>query len=491
MKTNTALKVPQTYTHGGGLALKNQTAEMELLRAVSSCLLWEKSFYETGSSLAKRIATLSTQVTPEFLAALAVYARSNLNLRHVSLWLAVQLIRHPDSAEVDVKNVVASVIQRADELAEIISLYWLDQPVKGVKHAPLAAQLKKGLAIAFQKFNEYNLAKYNRDGAVKLRDVLFLCHAKPIDYAQKKLWKRLVDNTLKTPDTWEVALSSGADKKETFTRLIKEEKLGALALLRNLRNMSEAGVADKVVANALATCNVGRLFPYRFIAAARHAPRFEDAIEKTMLRGLTESEQLPGHTVVVLDTSGSMGGTLGDKSEMTRIDAAAALAIQCREVCESVSIYATAGDDGSQIHATALLPNRHGFALADAFRQAPKTLGGGGIFLVQVMKYIAEREKDVTRVIVFTDEQDCDHKAKPETAMKLGEYNYLINVASYEPALAAVSGWQRIDGFSERVLDWIRAEESTDLNAVLETIQSTSSTKKAKSTKKTKSKSRN
>jgi len=53
----------------------------------------------------------------------------------------------------------------------------------------------------------------------------------------------LVAGELATPDTWEVALSAGAsvDKREAWERLLAENKLGAQALLRNLRNMAEPG----------------------------------------------------------------------------------------------------------------------------------------------------------------------------------------------------------------------------------------------------------
>src|SRR5271168_1342881 len=84
-------------------------------------------------------------------------------------------------------------------------------------------------------FDEYALAKYDRASVVRLRDVLFLSHAKPRDTAQAELWKRLIANELITPDTWEVALASGGDKRTHWERLLTERKLGALALLRNLR----------------------------------------------------------------------------------------------------------------------------------------------------------------------------------------------------------------------------------------------------------------
>src|SRR5712691_5555100 len=102
--------------------------------------------------------------------------------------------------------------------------------------APLSKQAQKALARAFPKFNEYALQKYNGgQKAVKLRDVLRICHAKPANDDQAALWKRLNEGTLSTPDTWEVELSKGGDKKESWTRLLKEEKLGGLAMLRNLR----------------------------------------------------------------------------------------------------------------------------------------------------------------------------------------------------------------------------------------------------------------
>jgi len=57
---------------------------------------------------------------------------------------------------------------------------------------------------------------------VKLRDVLLLCHAKAEKRGAGALWKKLVENTLESPDTWEVALSAGKDKRETWERLLRE-----------------------------------------------------------------------------------------------------------------------------------------------------------------------------------------------------------------------------------------------------------------------------
>ena len=102
--------------------------------------------------------------------------------------------------------------------------------------------MKKGLAAAFPKFDEYQLAKYDRGGPIKLRDVLFLCHAKPRDAAQAGVWKQLIwGRAHHARHLGGCTLSSGADKREAWERLLREQKLGALALLRNLRNMQRGG----------------------------------------------------------------------------------------------------------------------------------------------------------------------------------------------------------------------------------------------------------
>jgi 60 kDa SS-A/Ro ribonucleoprotein len=161
-----------------------------------------------------------------------------MKLRHAPLLLVREMARTPRIARWWPRP-WTRVIQRADELSEFVAIYWAGG------RQPLSAQVKKGLAAAFGKFDEYALAKYDRAGAVRLRDVLFLSHARPVDEAQAALWKRLAENELATPDTWEVALSAAgrgeSDKREVWERLLAERKLGALALLRNLRNLHDCG----------------------------------------------------------------------------------------------------------------------------------------------------------------------------------------------------------------------------------------------------------
>ena len=211
-----------------------------------------------------------------------------MKLRHAPLLLVREMARYATHRGL-VAETLERVIQRADELSEFVAIYW------ATGRQPLSAQVKKGLAAAFGKFDEYALAKYDRAGAVRLRDVLFLCHARPVDEAQAALWKRLVDNELATPDTWEVALSAAGRgeaaegdrevaKREVWERLLADRKLGALALLRNLRNLHQAGVSEELVLAALAEMKTDRVLPFRFLAAARVAPQWEQPLEFAMFR---------------------------------------------------------------------------------------------------------------------------------------------------------------------------------------------------------------
>jgi len=393
-------------------------------------LLWEDTFYEDGVSIAERIASLVPLVAPDTVSGMAIEARERMKLRHAPLWVVREMARQPKHKAL-VADTLAKVIQRADELAEFVALYWKDG------RQPLSKQVKKGLAQAFTKFDAYQLAKYNRDGAVKLRDVLFLCHAKPKDETQERIWKQLIDGTLPSPDTWEVSLSAGKDKKATWERLLAENKLGGLALLRNLRNMAESKVDESLVFAALDRMKTERILPFRFIAAAKHAPQWESRIERAMLKCLEGREKLPGKTVLLIDVSGSMDWEISAKSDLKRYDAANGLAILARELCEQVAIY-------SFSNSIVRIPDRHGFALRDAIANSQFH---GGTYLGRAVQHINDNEK-YDRLIVLTDEQSHDPVPNPKGK------GYIINVAAYKNGVG-YGAWTHIDGWSEAVIDYI------------------------------------
>jgi Mg-chelatase subunit ChlD len=421
-------------THEGAPA-KHISVEQQLRRSVLACMLWEDQFYEDGVAIAGRIRELVAKVAPEKVAALAVEARAQMKLRHAPLLLVREMARLATHRHL-VAETLMQVIQRADELSEFVALYWSEGK------QPLSAQVKKGLAAAFTRFDEYALAKYNRAAPVKLRDVLFLCHAKPVDAAQAELWKRLVEGELATPDTWEVALSSGADKREAWERLLSENKLGALALLRNLRNMAEAKVSEQAIRDGLARMKTERVLPFRFIAAARYAPQWEAELEQAMFRSLEAQTKLPGKTVLLVDVSGSMDAPLSRRSDMRRNDAAYGLAILLREIAEQVSVY-TFSDQLARV------PSRQGFALRDALNASQPH---NATYLGKALAAIHENDAKYDRLIVITDEQSHDAVPNPKAR------GWMLNVASYQNGVG-YGAWMHVDGWSDSVIEYIRAAE--------------------------------
>jgi hypothetical protein len=420
-------------THEGAPAFAYVTKEQQLRRAVLSCLLWEGEFYEDGEAISARIAKLAAALDPELVARLAIEARPEMNLRHAPLLLLTVLAKTGAKREKLVANTVAEVIQRADELSELVAIYWRNG------RRPLSAQLKKGLARAFDKFDAYELAKYDRPGPVRLRDVLFLVHAKPKAAEQAETWRKLAEKELDSPDTWEVALSAGADKRATFERLLREGKLGYLALLRNLRNMAQAGADEDLVRQAiLDRKGARRVLPFRFIAAARAAPMFDRELDKALQAAIAEQRKLSGRTIVLVDVSGSMDARLSQRSDLTRMDAAAALASVVNGEVRAFSFSQEVKE----------VPARKGLAGIDAIvRSQPH----GGTYLGKAVEHVNGVKHD--RLIVITDEQSHDRVPDP-----VARRAYMINVASYRNGVG-YGRWVHLDGFSEQVLRYIAEYE--------------------------------
>lgn len=435
MQTNKP-RSPGPRTHEGAPAYPHLSPWLTLRRSVLACMLWEDQFYEDGEDIAKRIRDTAASVPVEKIAQLAIEARHKHNLRHVPLLLLRELVwrAHGQLAS----KTIEQVVSRADELPELLSIYWQE----GKK--PLAKQLKLGLARAFRKFDAYQLAKYNRDKAITLRDVMFLVHPEPKDATQAAVWKHLADNTLKAPDTWEVALSGGADKKTTFERLLRENNLGYLALLRNLRNMQQAGVDESLVkASIHARKGAQRVLPFRYYAAAKAAPRYERQLDEAMVAAISDLPKLPGTTAILVDVSGSMNAPLSSRSDLTRMDAAAVLASMVQADDKLVFTFS---------YRTVEVPARDGMAGVEAI---VKSQEHGGTCLARAVLHI-NQHVPCDRLIVITDEQ-ATMEAVPNAKAPLA---YMINVGSYRNGVG-YGKWTHIDGFSENVLTYLHELEAS------------------------------
>ena len=207
-------RIKKEFTHEGARAVRiNPLAQLE--RSVMSCLLWESEFYEDGQTIGQRIADLVKAVSAEDVARVAIQAKEDMRLRHVPLLLVRELMRTVEGRTM-ARSLFPRVILRPDDITEFLCIYWKDN-----KEEPLAKQVKRCLGDTFRKFDEYQLAKYNGgQKAVKLRDALRMTRPKPAHEAQAELWHKLAKGELATPDTWEVELSRGGNKKQPFQHAI-------------------------------------------------------------------------------------------------------------------------------------------------------------------------------------------------------------------------------------------------------------------------------
>ena len=437
MRLNTQSERVYPKTHEGAPGPR-LSPEDQLRRSVMACMLWEKSFYESGEDIVKRIYRLAQEVDPGTVGKLAVEARHEMKIRHAPLVLLSALAK-TGAGRSETGDDISITINRVDELAEFLAVHAkLNGTTPDEVKPVLSNQMRKGLSSAFRKFDEYQLAKYDRPGPVKLRDVMNLCHAKPRDKEQAEIWDRLLGGRLKTPDTWEVAMSAGADRCETFTRLLNEEKLGYMALLKNLKSMVEAGVDRGLVRDALvARKGAHNVLPFRYIAAARACPVMEKEIDKAMAAALDELPVLPGKTVVLVDVSYSMAmDRVSKKSDMTRMDAACALATLVRS--EEKEVYSFSSD-------TKLVPPREGMAMVDAIQNSQPNRN---TYLGRAVHHVNDVGYD--RLIVVTDEQSHDPVPGPKS-----KNAWMVNVGVYKNSVGHKGGWNRITGWSESLIRYI------------------------------------
>ncbi len=415
-------KISPIHTHEGAKA-RHITPKQQLERSVMSCMLWENTFYESGVSIAERIKGLVKEVSYEDVSDIALRAKNDMRLRHIPLMLVRELFRYKEYRKTT-GELLLNLISRPDDITEFLAMYWSENPKE-----PLAKQVKVALGKAFHKFDEYSLAKYNGGSkAIKLVDALRIVHPE-----KSELLGKLRKDELATPDTWEVELSKGGDKKEAWNRLLQDKKLGGLAMLRNIRNMTQAGVDSMAIKAGIQNLNTGKLLPINFIAAGIHNVQFESTIEEKFFESF-KKEKAKGRTVVLVDTSGSMSDKLSAKSEMTRQDVASSLAMICRETFDDVRLFLFSNSIGE-------IAGRRGFAIKDlinAFEHGGTELGGAIRHIQANVPY--------DRLIVITDEQSSD---------RVPDFKgYLINVASNKNGVGYGS-CVHIDGWSDRVIDYI------------------------------------
>jgi 60 kDa SS-A/Ro ribonucleoprotein len=386
------------------------------------------------------------------------------------------------------------VIQRADEITEILAFYQAANSRNGIKKLnKLSKQVQKGLATAFNKFDEYQFAKYNRQTEIKLQDALFLVHPKAKSNEQQTLFDKIINDTLEVPYTWEVELSvlgqtkfeSEAEKKMAFKakweELIASGKLGYMALLRNLRNILQADVSKdfiQKVAERLADerqVAQSKQLPFRFLSAYRELKSVEsthttlvlNALEKAILASVVNLKGFDENTKVLIacDTSGSMATPVSKKSTVQMYDIGLVLGMLLQSKAQSV-MSGIFGDTWKIIN----LPQNGVLANADALRSRMGEVGyatNGYLVIEDLIK----RKAIMDKVMIFTDMQLWNSGyngktiAKEWTTYKTIVPNarlYLFDLAGYGQAPLDVKSQDvcLIAGWSDKVFEVLESIEN-------------------------------
>lgn len=462
--------------------------EWQLYTATVTSALSDK-FYEGTGNRIETLRSLIAKCDPVFVAQLAIYTRQKMNLRSIPLVLAVELakVHRGDSV---VSRMVSQIVKRADEIMELLAYYQLANNRKDIKKLNrLSKQIQAGLQNAFNGFDEYQFAKYNRDAEVKLRDALFLVHPKAKDEAQQVLFNKIVNDSLSTPYTWETELSAlgqtkfytDGEKAAAFRfkweELIDSRKLGYMALMRNLRNILEAKVSDvhidKVCETLANAENVRRSkqLPFRFLAAYReisqeksaYAGRVLDALEKAVVVSAENIKGFDAETSVLLacDVSGSMYQAVSPKSKIKAYDIGLMLAMLLKSRCKN-AITGMFGDTWKIINVatSGILSN------VEAFYRRNGEVGysTNGYLVIQDL---VKRKEQVDKIMIFTDLQLWNSNNDTKIVSVWNDYKrispnsklYLFDLAGYgnTPLDITKEDVYLIAGWSDKVFDIIEA----------------------------------
>lgn len=467
------------------------TPQLELYTAVATAGLSDQ-FYEKAADKMQRLRELIEKNDAAFVAKLAIYVREKMYLRTVPMVLTVELAKQQSGNGI-VSKLTNRVVQRADEITELLAYYAMANERKSVKKLnKLSKQMQKGLAEAFNKFDEYQFAKYNRDAEVKLKDALFLVHPKAKDEAQQILFDKIVKDELQDPYTWEVELSvlgqqkfenaeaKAAAVKAKWEELIFSNKMGYMATLRNLRNILEAEVSKEALnkvceylgdANAVAK---SKQLPFRFLAAYRELKQLNngrvskvlEALETAVLQSAANIAGYDENTKVVIaaDVSGSMQKAISAKSKVKCYDIGLMLAMLLQSRCQNV-VTGMFGDTWKVIN----VPKKNILSNVNEFYRREGEVGysTNGYLVIQDL---LQRNKVVDKVMLFTDCQLWNsYNGNDNIATLWKQYKrvapyaklYLFDLAGYgnTPLNVQRDDVFLIAGWSDKIFDVLKAIE--------------------------------
>lgn len=466
---------PGTSYNGNPQVLKEDAHQLYELAVM--WLMGKDSFYESNDARWKRVEALVDSVVADnqldFIANTIIHARHVMNIRSMPIALTVlfaKSLRKQNKSYPYMRILVRDVIARVDQITD---MYAVALGVFGSKNKiPLA--IKRGVADAFNSFNEYQFAKYNTSSGVKLRDVLRIVHPKGSDEAQGELFKKIMTDALETPYTWETELSRNGqlheserkEKSVLWAELVTSGKLGYMALLRNLRNIKEANVgmeAMDIVYDRLADpeqVRKSKQLPFRFINALDSVQQLNDnklnrALSRAVDASLGNLPQIGKNVWIIIDCSGSMNGMWGSRSGTAPIKTA----------CLFAAALAKANAEADNVRVTMFSENaKHISVNTDepVLTITNKLMGevyGGGTNLRAALNLKSRLGFEPDTVVVLSDMQ-VNHLGSQNVSGLFEKdcVKVAINLEAYDSTpLDEKLGWYQLSGWSERLFDFIPA----------------------------------
>ena len=392
----------QTYNGWTAYSLSNK---QELIKL---CLtsFFSSDFYEKDSEKITRIQEYAKNIDTNFLFNLAIFSREYglRSINHVLFIETAQRIYWKEGTRKKLTDVLTKMIRRPDELLDIV-WYYAQRNGMNFNSIILPNALKFAVKQRLESFNDYQLAKYRGKGdAINLYDLISLVHAKSDSIDKLMKWN------LESADTWEVEISKNWNTKESWVRLLKENKLGALATIRNLRNMLSAWVGNEEIVKAIDSMKWKDVFPFQAIQALDILDQnslMDSTIHDVIMKNIKTSfqniaENYKGKIAIGVDLSGSMYGT--PVSNLSALDRAR-MALYYGDLLREV----TWGD--LYFWGTDIASYKDGMTIGDMYHVPPRWGWGTEVStLTDVCQW-----KGYDYLIILTDEQIADR---------------LINVAS-------------------------------------------------------------
>lgn len=484
--------VPNTIktTNRSGYVAYGMPEKEHLVTAVLTTMFGEPKYYGSTDNDIVRLASACAKSDPAFLSKLACYARNVGNMRSVSHVLtAVIASEARDYTRATIRNVVV----RPDDITEIMSCYL------SMYGKPFPNAMKREIADVLQRFDEFQIAKYNGGKkSLKFRDVLRITHPIPKSEETEALFKKILDDELEVPYTWEVELSARGNTKEVWDELISSGKVGYMALLRNLRNIVKCGADIKPVLARLSDpeqVRKSRQLPFRFYSAYRTlsdsglmTPKIHKALEAALTLSIDNMEQIRGRTLVAVDVSGSMGAPISKKSEVHCCDIAALFGAMASRLCEDATVcyFDSASSSWFSNHSKGYRIAHYG--KYDSILEICKNsaFSGGGTDLSLPMVYALEEDKTAAlkpfdRVIYFSDNEcNSSYRGLYRTVQGLvdsyrSKYNpnfwvHGVDLQGYGTQQFCGKRFNLIAGWSESVLPFINLAEA-GISTLVETIE--------------------